>query len=369
MSSNANQYRLFGTPFSLYTGKARSYLYKKGIPFEEIHSTLRVYQKFIIPRTGVRFVPVVQTPDDQVLQDTTVIIDELESQFPERSVYPITPKQRLVSLLLEVYGDEWLVIPAMHYRWNFDAVNQPFIYQQFGTVISPKLPKLVRGWLGKKLGDKFRGFVPMLGINQQTIPAIEQSYTALLADLNTHFEAHEYLLGSQPSIGDFGLIGPVYAHLYHDPYPGELMRQTAPAVAAWVERMISKEPVSGSFLAKDEIPDSLLPVLQRMASEQLPTLMQIDGRLTQWRKENPNAAIPRSIGEGDFTIEGVTGQRMMMPYSLWMFQRAVEFYQSQSQEVQSELDPFLQALGFGESLKNGLANSLARVNNKLRFAD
>jgi len=56
--------KLYGSDFSLFTGKARSYLKKKGIPHEEITSTLKVYKNFIIPRTGVRYVPVLQTEDD-----------------------------------------------------------------------------------------------------------------------------------------------------------------------------------------------------------------------------------------------------------------------------------------------------------------
>ena len=116
LNNDKKGYTLYGAEFSLYSGKARSYLRKKGIPFNEVISTLNVYKSFIIPRTGVRYIPVVQTPDDKVIQDTTVIIDELESRFSDYSVYPQTPKQKQVALLLELYGDEWLLIPAMHYR-------------------------------------------------------------------------------------------------------------------------------------------------------------------------------------------------------------------------------------------------------------
>ena len=149
--------KLYGSQFSLFTGKARSYLKKKGIEHEEITSTLSVYKKFIIPRTGVRYVPVLQTEDDTVIQDTTEIIDAMEAQFPERSVYPATPKQKLASLLLEVYGDEWLVIPAMHYRWNFPEKNEKFIYSAFGSMVLPSAPKFIQRILGKKIGGKFKG--------------------------------------------------------------------------------------------------------------------------------------------------------------------------------------------------------------------
>ena len=358
--------KLYGSDFSLFTGKARSYLKKKGIPHEEITSTLKVYKNFIIPRTGVRYVPVLQTEDDVVLQDTTVIIDAMEQQFPERSVYPSTPNQKLVSMLLEVYGDEWLVIPAMHYRWNFPEKNERFIYSAFGSMVLPNAPGFIQRFMGKKVGAKFRGFVPRLGISDKNIPALEASYEQLLADLDAHFKDHDYLLGGRPSIGDFGLIGPLYAHLYRDPAPGELMREIATNVCAWVERMISDDVAEGDFLANDEVPETLMPILQRMASEQLPILLDTDQRLSAWREENPERKdVERFIGMHNFTVEGVEAERAVLPFSLWMYQRPVNFYHSL--EDKTGVDQLMQTAGFGTALQTGLANQLARIDNVIVF--
>ena len=148
------KYTLYGTQFSLYSGKARAYLRYKNIPYDEVLSTIGIYKKVIIPKTGVRFIPVVKTPDNEYLQDTTHIIDELEKSHTNKSVYPTKPKQRLVSLLLELFGDEWLLIPAMHYRWNYD--NSRFIYREFGKVVSPKLPGIIREFFGKKIGGRLK---------------------------------------------------------------------------------------------------------------------------------------------------------------------------------------------------------------------
>ena len=362
------QYKIYGTRFSLYTGKVRSYFLKKGIPFDEVLSTVSVYKKFIVPRTGVRYIPVVQTPEDKVLQDTTVIIDELEKRFPENSVYPTTPKQHLISLLLETYGDEWLVIPAMHYRWSFDETNQPFVFQNFGQVLMPRAPKFIRARLGKKIGDRFRSMVPLLGIKQQTIPAIESSFTQLLSDMEQHFLQHDYLFGGKPSIADFAFIGPFFAHLYSDPYPGKLLREQAPAVTGWVERMMDQQNQDGKFLKDDQIPDTLLPILKRMVDEQLPVLIDTDKQLSQWRKSNPDSSIPRSIGNHQFKVEGVTGERTIIPYALWMFKRPVDYYQSLGEDGKSEVKELISNLGLIDALGNGLENNLIRVNNKLEFS-
>jgi len=57
----------------------------------------------------VKFIPIVKTPENEYLQDTSNIIDTLELAHPSRSVYPTSSKQKLVALLLELYGDEWVI--------------------------------------------------------------------------------------------------------------------------------------------------------------------------------------------------------------------------------------------------------------------
>jgi len=365
-----NSYKMYGAEFSYYSGKTRSYLRKKGLPFEEIQASAWIYLRFIVPRTGVRFIPVVQTPDDKVYQDTTVIIDELERRHPEHSVCPQTPKQKLVSLLLELYADEWLVLPAMHYRWNYMEQNADFVYQQFGELALPNAPAFLQRWLGVKLGGIFKGFVPLLGITDNNHKAIEASYEQLLDDLSTHFEQHEYMLGSKPSLADFGFMGSLYAHLYRDPAPRELMFKRAPLVAKWVEKMNAPEATlqHGEWVTDDHVPETLLPILMRMVNEQMPVLIKTKKRLAQWRLENPDSdEIKRIIGRHKFTVEGVEEERCALSYPLWMLQRAADYYQSL--EDTTTVDELLDQIGFDKSLlQTGLDKRLTRVNNRLKFA-
>src|SRR5690348_14559955 len=110
--------RLYGAEISYFTGKVRAYLRWKGLPFDEFSADATVYREIIVPRVGFAVIPVVVTPDGETLQDSTDIIDALELRHGEPFVHPSSPVQRLVAALLELYGDEWLVIPAMHYRWH-----------------------------------------------------------------------------------------------------------------------------------------------------------------------------------------------------------------------------------------------------------
>jgi glutathione S-transferase len=361
----SEQYTLYGAPMSLYTGKARAYLTFKGLPYKEVFSSLKVYKSVIVPKTGVRFVPVVKTPEDEYLQDTAQIIDTLEQRHPQHSVMPTTPKQKLVSYLFETWGDEWLVIPAMHYRWNKD--NFPFIYEEFGKVIAPNMPGFIRAFIGKKIGAKFKGFVPMLGITDRSIPAIEDWYeNHVLPLLDKHFAEHDYLLGSKPCLGDFGLMGPLYAHLYRDPAPGALMKKVAPNVAKWVERMNQPQDVQGEFVADDVIPDTLFDLLKRIFKEQWPVLTNTVKSLDAWIEQNPKKSeIPRTIGNHNFTIGDITEQRAIGTFHQWKVQRIVDCYQQFDEQQKRLVNTFLESVGGLDSMQINIKKRLSRVNNKL----
>lgn len=333
---------LFAAPLSLYSGKVRAYLDWKDIDYHEQLATPDIMRDIIIPQVGRPVIPVVQLADGTLLQDSTLIIDHYEAIAPSASIYPSTALQRMVALLFELYGDEWLVIPAMHYRWHY---NEDWVHGEFGKVALPASDRAAQLAAGKTHAAKFQGFVPMLGITPDTKAAIETSYEALLHDLDRHFDIHEYLLGSRPSIGDFGLIGPLYAHLYRDPASGDLMKRLAPNVARWVERMVDvKSPASGSFLCDDVIPPTLLPILRRMMIEQLPHLQLVAQAFASWAVSNDAAPVPRSIGMAPFTVEGVTGTRIASPFSLWMLQRPLDAYRALEGSEKTAADALLEQI-------------------------
>lgn len=361
-------YTLYGAPLSLYTGKARAYLIYKQVPYEEVFSSMSVYKSIIIPNTGVRFVPVVKTEQDEYLQDTSHIIDTLEQRHSQRPVIPGGPKQKLLSYLFELWADEWLLIPAMHYRWNKD--NFPFIYQEFGKIIAPRMPAFIRAFIGKKVGAKFKGFVPALGISEKSIPAIEGWYeNHVLPHLNQHFAKHDYLLGEAPTLGDFALMGPLYAHLYRDPAPGALMRKVAPNVAKWVERMNQPLSKAGELLPDDQIPETLLPILQRMFKEQWPVLVNTVKAIEKWAAAHPNGSkVPRTVGYHAFTIGDVSEQRAIMTFNQWKMQRVLDCYQGLDASEKQQCDALLEQVDGLAAMQRIVHTRVERVNNKLVFA-
>ncbi|MFB3079044.1 MAG: glutathione S-transferase family protein, partial [Lysobacterales bacterium] len=279
-------YILYGSDHSYFTGKVRPYLRYKGLDFEERLATREVYKQIILPRVGAPIIPVLETAAGEIVQDTTDIIDLLESRHPQPSVYPQGARQKLVALLLEHYADEWLVIPAMHYRWSVLDQQYEFIMREFGRMSAPDETPENQVQIGEKISQPFRGSIASLGIEAATIPAIEQVYAEFLQQLDEHFTRHPFLLGTRPSIGDFGLMGPLYAHLGRDPVPRAMMQAQAPEVFRWLQRMNEPEPVAGEFLAADEVPTTLLPILKTLCRDFLPDVLDVIVCNAAWIEEN-----------------------------------------------------------------------------------
>ena len=112
-------YRFYGADVSYFTAKVRPALRYKRVPYVELLSTPAAYRDVIIPRTGLAFIPIVVTDRDETWQDTSDILDNLEARFPDPPLYPADPVLRVLAYLFELYADEFLVLPAMHYRWSF----------------------------------------------------------------------------------------------------------------------------------------------------------------------------------------------------------------------------------------------------------
>ena len=108
------------------------------------------------------------------------------------------------------------------------------------------------------------------------------------------------------------------------------MKAQAPHVVRWVKNMMRPpHPKGGEFLAGDEIPETLKPVLARFAHEMIPVLVSTARRLREWQAENPQGRdgageMPRALGMHDFSLEGVTEKRAIFPFELWMLQRPLD---------------------------------------------
>ena len=95
----ADQYRLFGAELSPYSVKVRSYCRYKAIPHRWIIRSAAVqdeYNKY----AKIPIIPLLVTPQDTGMQDSTPIIEQLEALYPAPSIHPADPVSGFLSALV-----------------------------------------------------------------------------------------------------------------------------------------------------------------------------------------------------------------------------------------------------------------------------
>jgi glutathione S-transferase len=257
-------YRIFGSEMSPYSVKVRSYFRYKRIPHEWIvrsAANMEEYRRW----AKLPLIPVVVTPDGKALQDSTPILEQLETVHPEPPIHPADPTLAFLSALLEEYGDEWGNKPMFHYRWWADVDQQ----SAAARIARDMLGDGDRAALEATAAQVRERMVPRLsfvGSSPTTRPTIEASFERQVAILERHLASRPYLFGECPAFGDFG----VFAQLYEcstDPTPRAHLDATAPRVLAWIARML--DPMAeGTF----EPWDSLAPTLQPLLADEVGAL-------------------------------------------------------------------------------------------------
>ena len=256
---NESPYRIFGIELSPYSVKVRSYFRYKGIPHEWVlrgPAEMETFQKY----AKLPLIPLVVTPQDEGLQDSTPIIEEMERRFPTPSIHPDDPVAAFISTLLEEFGDEWGNKWMFHYRWAREA-DQESAARRLAAVMAPGVAgEALDGVVGGII-ERMVGRVWFVGSSESTSPIIEKTFVRSLELLESHLTDRHYLFGGRPAFGDFGLWGQIY-NAWTDPTCGELIRTHGPSIQAWIERMLT--PTNDGVF---EPWADLAPTLQPFVSE------------------------------------------------------------------------------------------------------
>ncbi|MEQ9638895.1 MAG: glutathione S-transferase family protein [Alphaproteobacteria bacterium] len=280
------KYRIFGSELSPYSVKVRSYFRYKGLPHEWIlrrPDNLPEFQKY----AKLPLIPLVVTPEDRGIQDSTPIIETVEAAVPEPSIQPADPALAFVSALIEEYGDEWCNKPMFHYRWWAEADQR----SAGGRIAASQLPDgsvAEVAAMADKIVERMVPRLSFVGSSPATRGTIEASLDRLLAILKAHLAGRPYLLGGRPALADFGL----YAQLYEcltDPTAGELVSAAGTEVTDWIERMLEPQAI-GEWEDWATLSPTLLPLLRQ----------EIAGVFLPWSDANARAL---AAGEESFTVE------------------------------------------------------------------
>ena len=276
---------LQGVHGSLFTRKSLAALRYRRLPYRFIIGQPGIpipagypdWQSLPLPKVGL--LPTFYGADAggelKAMTDSTPILAQLESLSDERSLYPTDPVIRFINYVLEDYADEWLTRCMFHYRWMYAAD-----IDKAGAI----LPLLRDTGIPQAQHEKLKQFVStrqierlyVVGSNEVTTSAIEDSYHRFLTLMDAHLQEYPFLMGSRPGSSDFGVFGQLTCLTHFDPTPTKIVLEESPRTYAWVERL---EDLSGfevdesGWFTRDSIPDSILALLGEVARVHLPQML------------------------------------------------------------------------------------------------
>ena len=266
----SNVFRVYGVDQSYFTRKVTGYLDHKAIRW-----TLRRCGG-VPPDLAARGfpggIPAVETPEGELMWDSTAMILHLERRSPEPVVLPPDPVALFLCYLIDDVCDEWLYRTAVGSRW-FIEENTRLGGYELGRDMTFQLP--VTADQAHAMTAAFvRSSCGPLGVSAENIQSwVEEVLRPWMRVLGTHLAAQPtpYLFGARPSLADFAVFGGSAAHFANDPACRRWMDEDAPALVRHTHRILEPEGRElGDWLAPGEIPDTLVAILADAARLYLP---------------------------------------------------------------------------------------------------
>lgn len=264
------RYKLYGGGGSPYSMKMRAIMRYRRLPFDWVLVTPVLREQ--LKHDGPPVIPILQFPEDGSLHvDSTPLAYMLEERHPgQRSIIPDDPCHAYLSDLLEDMGDEWCTKMMFHYRWYFD-VDQIYSSRQ---IIADNSPGVV-GHALERAAEAIRARqvsrMPLVGCTEGNRPVIEAGYHRVLEILAGFVTRDEFLFGSRPSLGDFGIFGQLQV-LASDHTSMMIMRAEAPRVYDWIRRMNDLSGIEGQWDPIGKLKSATIDMLKFTGSNYLPFL-------------------------------------------------------------------------------------------------
>ncbi len=235
-----HQYVLFGSEYSPFSVKVRSYFRYKNIPHEwrpRTIDTMAEFKKY----AKLPLIPLVLGPDETVWQDSTPIIETFEEKYTDPALQPPSETLAFLSCLIEDYGDEWVNKPMFHYRW-WRSEDQEAVSNGLAQANNPRGDREALDQLADSIRTRMVPRLRFVGSNEKTKDVIEASLDNLLTLLGAHLKSRKYLFGGRPALADFGLFAQIYGCL-QQPTTAAILQQGFPEITDWIDRML--DPVGG----------------------------------------------------------------------------------------------------------------------------
>jgi len=213
------KYTIYGGELSYFSRKLEAAMIFYGAEFEFAPKIPDAEQ-----RSGTHQVPVLHTPENWMIADTTPLMQMLDGRFPSRRLFPTGPVGVLVQVV-EEYFDEWIARTMVHYRWHHEE-SAKFASERMGGG-NPQAAAAIRNW-----GPRACRATGTDSEHQQQMA--EAEYERILDALDEQLKQTRYALGDRPSAVDCILLGGIRAHTNMDPTPKRLLARY-PEIVSWAD--------------------------------------------------------------------------------------------------------------------------------------
>ena len=204
----ADAYVIYGPSISLFTRKLEAALQFYGVPFRR-----EMPDQDVQARAGTHQVPVLETPENWAIADTTPILAMMDARYPARRLFP-TGAAGVVAHVVEEVLDEWFARVMVHYRWHYEENTTHVVSEILGKPVSKEE---ARAFPLAQWGPRACRATGTESEGQQR--AAEREYLAMLGALERQLGETPYALGTRPTAADTILLGGLRAHTNNDPIP------------------------------------------------------------------------------------------------------------------------------------------------------
>ena len=172
-------------------------------------------------RSGTHQIPVLITPENWCIADSTPLLTLLDARMPQKRFYP----DGLVGALtagLEEYFDEWSARWCIHTRWSTteESAQHAAMSMMEGRGISGKQAKAA----AQNVINWGRRAAKALGVSSDVQKReCENEIVRIFYEFEEHLKAgHKFVFGDAPTAVDCVMMGGLRAHFLHDLYPKTL---------------------------------------------------------------------------------------------------------------------------------------------------
>jgi len=231
-------YVLYGGEQSYFTQKLQAALNFYGASYDFVRKSNNNDEALRL-RSGTHQVPVLHTPENWMIADTTPIMMMLDHRFTGRHLFPAGKLGVLVHIL-EEYFDEWIARTTVHWRWSYPENHE--LLSMDAADGDAEEAKRIASW-GVRV-------CRATGVSSDVQKReAEDEYKRILAAAERQLSETDYLLGDRPTAVDCIFLAGLRAHFNYDPAPRKVIHDAYPRTIDWCEQQSDKWDGTGDLAA------------------------------------------------------------------------------------------------------------------------